>query len=494
MSPSLKERVAGLCDWAAVLLEGHAQAATIARLRARLDEPLRVAIAGRVKAGKSTLLNALVGEELAPTDAGECTKIVTWYRRGLGYEVIAHLPDGTERALRFSRGDGRLEIHLDGTPPAAFDRLEVRWPSARLEAMTLIDTPGLESLDERSSARTATLLGIEKPGQASVDAVVYLMRHLHSRDADFLEAFLDRSVPHPSPVNAVAVLSRTDEIGAGRLDALESAAAIARRYASDPRVRALCATVVPVAGLIAETGITLREDEVAALRGIARLPDSIREAMLLSVDRFCDPQVSSIPSHARRELLGRFGLFGVRMSIAQLAETPGLTASALSEKLLDLSGIRQLIEVLDHHFGRRTQTLQARSVLAGMTAIAREIHRDDPQQGDQLLSAIEELEATVHEFAELRMWQILLSGTVVVDADDHEEIERLTADGEPHEKLGLPPEPTDDLLRATLEGAARWRDRGAHPLTPRDIQEVCEVVARSYEGLYLQVSNTAESS
>ena len=36
----------------------------------RLSGPLRLAIAGRVKAGKSTLLNALVGEELAPTDAG----------------------------------------------------------------------------------------------------------------------------------------------------------------------------------------------------------------------------------------------------------------------------------------------------------------------------------------------------------------------------------------------------------------------------------------
>ena len=53
----------------------------------RLDEPLRVAIAGKVKAGKSTLLNALVGEELAPTDAGECTRIVTWYRDGITYRA-----------------------------------------------------------------------------------------------------------------------------------------------------------------------------------------------------------------------------------------------------------------------------------------------------------------------------------------------------------------------------------------------------------------------
>ena len=54
---------------AAGMLQGYAR---------RLAQPLRIAVAGMVKAGKSTLLNAIIGEEIAPTDTGECTSIVTW--------------------------------------------------------------------------------------------------------------------------------------------------------------------------------------------------------------------------------------------------------------------------------------------------------------------------------------------------------------------------------------------------------------------------------
>lgn len=54
------------------------------------------------------------------------------------------------------------------------------------------------------------------------------MRHLHSSDIDFLEAFHDGTVSS-TPVNAIGLLSRADEIGVGRPDAMRSARTIAAR-------------------------------------------------------------------------------------------------------------------------------------------------------------------------------------------------------------------------------------------------------------------------
>src|ERR671933_143414 len=112
------------------------------------------------------------------------------------------------------------------------------------------------------------------------------MRHLHSADMRFLESFHDQGVARAAPVNTVAVLSRADEIGVGRVDALRSARVIAARYRADETLRAFCQTVVPVAGLLAVTGRTMRQDEYAALAELAALAPDQLDALLLTVDRF----------------------------------------------------------------------------------------------------------------------------------------------------------------------------------------------------------------
>ncbi|MBC8092152.1 MAG: dynamin family protein, partial [Pseudonocardia sp.] len=218
---------------------------------ARLDEPLRVAIAGKVKAGKSTLLNALVGEQVAPTDAGECTRVVTWYRDGRSPRIVLHPHHGEPTPLTVRRQDGALVVDLDGTSPDDVERLVVDWPSDGLRAATLIDTPGIASTSLATSRRTVAFLDPDDETPTEADAVVYLMRHLHAADAEFLESFRDRGVARATAVNTVAVISRADEIGGGRVDAMFSARGIAQRYRADPTMRGLCQNVVAVAGLLA---------------------------------------------------------------------------------------------------------------------------------------------------------------------------------------------------------------------------------------------------
>lgn len=453
----------------------------------RLDEPLRVAVAGKVKAGKSTLLNAMVGEQIAPTDAGECTRIVTWYRNAASPRVTLVPREGPPRQLPMSRTDGRLELDLRGNAPEDVERLVVDWPSRSLRTTTLIDTPGVASLSTQVSATSLALLAPDdRPSDA--DAVIYLMRHLHVTDVRFLESFHDQVSDGAAVVNTVAVLSRADEIGAGRLDALVSARTIARRYRADPKARRLCQTVVAVAGLLAETARTLRQAEFAALCELAQASRSELDTLLLSADRFSGLQAHpSVPAPTRAALVERFGLFGLRLATTLIRQGYG-EPDRLAAELVRRSGLDELREVLATQFTERRDVLKARSALLLVERILREEPRPEAQQ---LAGEVERIIAGAHEFRELRMLAELRAPDVRLPADVRSDAERLLGGhgtATPN-RLGLEPDADPAELRAAANAAlGRWQRRAESPLSDRAASDRARVVVRSCEGILARLS------
>ena len=446
----------------------------------RFDEPLRVAIAGKVKAGKSTLLNALVGEEIAPTDAGECTRVVTWYLDAPAPKVTMFPRGSAPRGLTIHRNHGALRFDLSGTPVERIDKLEVQWPSQSLRTQTLIDTPGIASLSSDTSARAGAFLAPDDaPSQA--DAVVYLMRHLHTTDVRFLESFYDQGVARATPINTIAVLSRADEIGVGRLDALNSARRIARRYRADDKIRGLCQTVVAVAGLLAQTGRTMRQQEFAALTALAALPRTELDGMLLSVDRFVRVE-SGLDPDARARLIDRFGLFGVRLGATLIRQ--GVTdPSALATELVRRSGLDDLRSLLTTQFAERRDLLKARSALLAVDLV---LTREPRPAAAPLAAEVERILAGAHEFAELRLLATIRAGVVKLPPDALTEAERLLGGdgGAPAARLGLDPaaEPAE-LSAAALDAAGRWQRRAESPMSSRAVSDIARLVVRSCEGI-----------
>ncbi|HEY2192608.1 MAG TPA: dynamin family protein [Actinomycetospora sp.] len=473
--------VRGLLGAAMRVYSGGPAEPALQATAARMGEPLRVAIAGRVKAGKSTLLNALVGQELAATDAGECTRLVTWYVDGVAYRVDVHPIAGPPRQLPFRQPHGSLEIDLGDLPPERVERLVVTWPSPTLRRTMLIDTPGIGSVNTEVSERSERVLA---PGDGEVtaaDAVVYLMRHAHGDDARFLEAFRDSAVDRRT-VNTIAVLSRSDEIGHARPDALTTAARIADRYRLDPRVRALCQTVVPVAGLLASSAASLREAEYRAFAALAGSSDT--ERLLLTADRFETLETDGPVSTAdRTALLRRYGLFGVRTAIRLVRDGEVTGATDLARELTTASGVRELQHLLHTQFGARAEVLKARSALAALEGVLRR-HPVPGAQG--LAHQLERVQASAHEFAEIALIDDLRSRRVLLPESELHDAERLLGgDGmDAATRLGLDPRAGQEAVRrAAAEQHQRWQRRAESPAVTRERAQAARVLVRTCEGI-----------
>jgi replication fork clamp-binding protein CrfC len=450
------------------------------RIAGRLNQPMRIALAGTLKAGKSTLVNALVGENIAPTDATEATRIVTWFRNGPIPKVTANHVGGRRSNVPIAR-DGGLTFDFGRLDADDIVDLDVEWPAAELIDATIIDTPGTSSLSRDVSERTLRLL-VPEDGVPRIDAVVFLLRTLNAADIALLKQIGELVGGSSGALGVIGVASRADEIGAGRLDAMLSAKDVAQRFTGELDRTGICQAVVPVSGLLALTARTLRQSEFAALEKLAAVDTAELNKAMLSVDRFVRED-SSLPVDAptRAQLLDRFGMFGIRISIAVLRS--GITDSVgLADELLERSGLVALRDVIDQQFAQRSELLKAHTALV---SLRRFVETHPIAATPYIIADIDPLLADTHAFEELRLLSQLRSRPTALTEDEMVSLRRMIGGSgiDPASRLGLAPEALDDGPRAAFAAAQRWRRRSEHPLNDPFTTRACRAAVRSAEAL-----------
>ncbi|MEA5533072.1 dynamin family protein [Crocosphaera sp. XPORK-15E] len=121
----------------------------------------RLLVLGDMKRGKSTFLNALIGENLLPSDVNPCTALLTIVRYGKEKQVTVYFNDGTSpQKIDYKTFKERYTIdpseakQLEREKKQAFPTVDyavVEYPLPLLEkGIEIVDSPGLNDTEARN--------------------------------------------------------------------------------------------------------------------------------------------------------------------------------------------------------------------------------------------------------------------------------------------------------------------------------------------------------
>lgn len=158
------------------------------------SQRFRLAVVGEFSQGKSTLLNALLGEEIQPAREIPCSGTVTVLKYGEQKRVVCRYKDGREEEIPFTEYQQKASISEYAAIDCLSDELaktdieEIVFEHPDLElcrnGVEIVDSPGLNEHPERT-AITQKLL-------KDTDAVIFLInasRPLTQGERDLLQEF-----------------------------------------------------------------------------------------------------------------------------------------------------------------------------------------------------------------------------------------------------------------------------------------------------------------
>jgi hypothetical protein len=183
------------------------------------ETPFTLAVIGQMRAGKSTLLNALIGQDLAVTGVNETTATVNWFKHGTDDQAArfrVHWKDHPAEELpleELSRWVGKSEA-------AANTRyLEFFGVANFLKEVQVVDTPGTRSVLVAHEDALQDFLAEKRERESlthggAADAILYVLPPVTREiDEELLLSFESKTrLPGSGPFNSIAVLHKWEAL------------------------------------------------------------------------------------------------------------------------------------------------------------------------------------------------------------------------------------------------------------------------------------------
>ena len=356
------------------------------RLRDEADMPCVLAVAGKVKAGKSSFLNALLGVDLAMVGTTETTATINYFRYPRPDEeinpekpVVVHWNDGRppeKQTIGFLNS-------LQGHTPDVLDKaekihhLEYVLKHETLRYITLVDTPGFGSVEDRHEERTESFFNPERADNLrkkqeevsnelteGADAVLYVSMRVPDMGT---KKFFGEYVPNITPLNALGVMTKIDNEYNATSDVINN---MCHDLANS--FRNLLSTVVPVSAGIYHTIKKLQRNDNERLKW---LQENLRKVPQADFERRFNGSETFLQAEgAYNNLFSKYGLsYEIRKEM--VGDLPwmvfftiakALYAKELNEAvdyLLDYSGMDRVKAIIEQQFFSRARSIRCSRII-----------------------------------------------------------------------------------------------------------------------------------
>jgi GTP-binding protein EngB required for normal cell division len=262
-------------------------------LQRALENHFYLVVLGQFKRGKTTFLNALLGEDLLPAGVLPLTAVLTLIRHGSHRQIRVVFNNDQRREIQANELADFIAEQKNPGNVKQVRYVEIAHPCPILrDGLVLVDTPGVGSLFQHNTQLTKQFI-------PKVDAAVLII----STDPPITQAeyeFLDEVVQHVDKV--LIVLNKTDRLREADLrEMLEYTKSVIRSKLPNENVK-----LHPLSALLALEGKKMAKEEMVARSGIRELERKLTDFLVNERSQVLDKQsrrrVHSLLSKANFEL------------------------------------------------------------------------------------------------------------------------------------------------------------------------------------------------